>query len=233
MSRAENQDDSVDVDPDIEARRLASESLAVDDPTGWFERLYAAAEDGAAVVPWDRGMAHPLLSDWVSVTRPDGAGKRALIIGCGTGWDAELIADLGYETVAFDVSPTGIEAARKAHPDSVVQYQTADLLTPPAEWRQAFDLVVEIFTVQSLPVPMQSAATKQVSAQVAPGGTLVVIAAARADAAEPPVEGPPWPLNRAAMGAFGTDGLRLLRLEHLPVPTAPDSYRWRAEYLRG
>src|SRR5207248_10448619 len=43
---------------DADARRFAHESLAVDDPTGWFERLYMAAADGTAVVPWDRGMAN-------------------------------------------------------------------------------------------------------------------------------------------------------------------------------
>jgi hypothetical protein len=36
-------------DPDEQTLRLASESLSVGDDTGWFERLYAAAEDGEAV----------------------------------------------------------------------------------------------------------------------------------------------------------------------------------------
>lgn len=51
-------------DADHQADRLAAESLAVQDPTGWFECLYAEAEDGAAVVPWDRGAPHPLLVEW-------------------------------------------------------------------------------------------------------------------------------------------------------------------------
>lgn len=47
-------------DPNGQADRLAAESLAVQDPTGSFERLYAVAEDGAAVVPWDRAAPHPM-----------------------------------------------------------------------------------------------------------------------------------------------------------------------------
>ena len=51
------------VDPDEHSQRLAAESLAADDPIGWFERLYGQARDGEAVVPWDRGVPNPLLVD--------------------------------------------------------------------------------------------------------------------------------------------------------------------------
>ena len=34
------------------ARQLAAESIGHGDATGWFERLYAAAEQGATTVPW-------------------------------------------------------------------------------------------------------------------------------------------------------------------------------------
>jgi hypothetical protein len=177
--RAETQDTAAD--PDVATRRLARESLAADDPTGWFDRLYTAAADGRAVVPWDRGMAHPLLADWVSTAEPDGAGKRALVVGAGTGWDAELIADLGFKA----------------------QYQVADLLNPPPAWHRAFDLVVEIFTVQALPIPLQPAATRQVGEQV-----------------------------RAGVEAFAVDDLRLIQLERVPSPSDPTAYRWRGEFLR-
>ena len=42
-------------DPDEDARRLSREALRQGDATGWFERLYAEAADGQAIVPWDRG----------------------------------------------------------------------------------------------------------------------------------------------------------------------------------
>jgi SAM-dependent methyltransferase len=221
------------VDPDVAVRQFARESLAADDPTGWFERLYSAAEDGQAVVPWDRGSAHVLLSDWIATARPDGTGKSALVVGAGTGWDAELIADRGYDTIAFDISPSAIETAKRTHPDSKAQYLIADLLNPPAEWHRAFDLVVEIYTVQALPISLQPSAIKEVGDQVRPGGTLLVIAAARDDVVpDAEVDGPPWPLTRPAIDSFATGDLRLIQLDRTPSPTDPTVYRWRAEYLR-
>ncbi|MFC0623072.1 class I SAM-dependent methyltransferase [Kribbella deserti] len=216
-----------DIDPDLATRRLANQSVHDDDPTGWFERLYAAADEGLAVVPWDRGTAHGLLTEWVDTAQPDGTGRRAIVVGAGTGWDAELVANLGYRTIAFDISPSAVEAARRTHPGSEVEYVTADLLDPPAEWNRAFELVVEIYTVQALPAPLQETATKQISELVGPGGTLVVIAMVRQDGQS--VEGPPWPLSKSAMQAFATDGLQLIQLDHLTTTPTP---HWRAEYLR-
>jgi len=220
-------------DPDVVSRRIARESLDQDDPTGWFERLYSAASEGAAVVPWDRGTAHQLLTEWIDESHPDGNGKTALVVGAGTGWDAELIADLGYDTTAFDISPSAIAAARRNHPDSKAQYAVADLLAPPAEWHRAFDLVVELYTVQSLPIELQPAAIKQVGEQVGPGGTLLVIAIARPDdVPDADVGGPPWPLTRAAIDSFTTPELHLIQLIQSPSPLDPTILRWRAEYLR-
>ncbi|WP_350276284.1 class I SAM-dependent methyltransferase [Kribbella sp. HUAS MG21] len=220
-------------DPDVVSRRIAKESLDRDDPTGWFENLYAAAAEGAAVVPWDRGTAHQLLIEWAEESQPDGAGKSALVVGAGTGWDAELIADRGYATTAFDISPTAVETARRNHPDSEVQYVVADLLNPPADWHRAFDLVVEIYTVQALPISLQPAAIKQVTELVGPGGTLLVVAAARPDdEPDEAIQGPPWPLTRATMHSFTTPDLRLIQLTQSPSPADPTISRWRGEYLR-
>lgn len=216
-------------DPDARARELATDSLAYDDAMGWFERLYAEAEQGAATVPWDRAEPHVLLSEWAA-TRPTDSTGTAVVVGCGLGRDAELIARLGYDTTAFDISTTAIRAARRRHHDSSVHYRTADLLDLPAEWEQAFDLVVESMTVQALPLPLHPAATTNIARLVAPGGTLVVVAAARVDGAYD--EGPPWPLTRAEIEAFGADGLRTARIEDLRDAADPSIRRWRAEFSR-
>jgi 2-polyprenyl-3-methyl-5-hydroxy-6-metoxy-1,4-benzoquinol methylase len=90
--------------------------------------------------------------------RTDGdgrAGRSAVVVGCGFGRGAEHLAGLGFRTVAFDISPTAVRAARARHPDSPVRYQTADLLDPPTGWRPGFDLVLESMTVQALPVELR------------------------------------------------------------------------------
>ena len=218
-------------DPDEQASRLAAESLAVQDPTGWFERLYAAAEDGAAVVPWDRGEPHQMLVQWAQARRLDGHGRGALVVGCGLGADAEYAAGLGFDTVAFDVSATAVRTARRRFPDSDVQYLTADLLDPPAHWREAFDLVVECLTVQSLPDPPRREAIARVRDMVRPRGTLIVIASAR-DEDDGPVHGPPWPLTRAEIDAFATGGLQPVHIEDVRDAAQPALRRWRAECRR-
>ena len=210
-------------DPDVQARQFAAESLSENDPTGWFERLYAAARDGAAIVPWDRGAPHPVLAEWVAQHGVNGDGRRALVVGSGLGADAELVASLGFATTAFDISDTAIATARRRFPQSSVDYRVADLLRPPPEWRAAFDLVVEIMTVQSLPPEHHPGAISAVAGTVAAGGTLIVVGSAGDRGA-----GPPWPLTRAEVESFATGGLEIVAIDRL----SGDAERWRAEFGR-
>lgn len=219
-----------DADPDVDAHRFAGEALADGDPTGWFDRLYAAAADGQAIVPWDRGAAHPMLLQWAR-SGLSGAGRRATVVGCGTGENAEYLAGQGFDTVAFDISPAAVRTARDRFPHSPVDYVVADLLILPATWQHAFDLVVEVFTVQSLPPQLHPPAITNTARLVAPGGRLLVLAAA-ADAPPDPGTGPPWPLVRDEIEAFTRDGLDLVELEVLPGLDDPRDVRWRAEYTR-
>ncbi len=217
-------------DPDAVTARLAAESFARDDPTGWFEQLYAEAAAGQATVPWDRDEPEPLLVDWMRQRYPGGAAGRALVVGCGLGRDAEHVASLGFATTAFDIARTAIESAREQHPGSAVDYVVADLLDPPGEWAGAFDLVVESITVQALPGSLRPDAIARVRAMVAPGGELVVISGVREDGEE--TEGPPWPLSRAEIDSFAAGELETLRVQRLPRPDAPGTDRCRAVFHR-
>src|SRR5436189_5405400 len=172
-------------DPEDHARRLAQESLAAYDPTAWFEQLYAQAHLGEAEVPWQRGEPYPALVTWATEHTLNRQGKRAVVVGCGLGDDAEYLADLGFNTVAFDVSKSAIDSARQRFPDSTVDYRTVDLLTPPADLKNAFDLVVEIRTVHSLPRAFRATATANIRQMDRERGTLLVITAALAAGADP------------------------------------------------
>jgi SAM-dependent methyltransferase len=213
-----------------ETRRLAAAGLDDADPSAWFDRLYAAADEGRAAVPWDRGGPHPLLLDWVERRRPDGHGKRALVVGCGLGDDAELIASLGFETVAFDISPTAIAIARSRYPDSSVDYVVTSLFDVPHDWLGGFTFVFESQTVQSIPESMRADAMSAVVSTVGPGGRLLVIAAARED--DEAADGPPWPLTRSDIDAFGRAGVRVVEVERLHGPPGPSVWVWRALFDR-
>jgi SAM-dependent methyltransferase len=204
---------------DEDVGRLAAASLARGDPTGWFERLYAAARDGRAEVPWDRPDPSATLQ---SADLPAGDGHSALVVGCGPGRDAEYLARLGYATTAFDISATAIGLARERHPGTDVDYHVADLLDPPVRWRRRFSLVVESNNVQALPRDLRSRAIASVRDFVAPGGRLLVLAAASATGND---DGPPWPLTRDEVEAYGGNGILMERVEELPG-------RWRGWFAR-
>ena len=199
---------------DDDTRRLQAAN-----PTGWFEDLYAEAEAGTASVPWDQPHPQPQLVEWAAGR--DGTGRRARVVGCGYGRDSEYLASLGFDVVAFDISPTGIAAVQARYPSSPVSYVVADLLNPPAEWHHAFDLVVENMTVQALPVELHPQATERVAWLT--GETLLVLAVAREEGPTP--DGPPWPLTPSEIMAFETDGLRASKVRR-------DQYRWTAEFVR-
>jgi SAM-dependent methyltransferase len=181
---------------------------------------------GRAIVPWDSADPNSFLVEWAA--GQDGTGRRAVVVGSGLGRDAEFLAGLGYRTTGFDLSATAVRAARDRHPDSPVSYEVANLLDLPDRYRQAFDLVVESYTVQSLPDPPRADAIAAVRTLVAPGGTLLVIAMARE--ADEQVPGPPFPLTRAEVDAFAGDELVAVAVEHRQYEDARAG--WIAEFTR-
>lgn len=213
-------------DAELHARLLAAHH---GDPTAWFERLYAEAAEGRAEVPWDREEPSAALAEWARGR--DLSGLRTLVVGSGLGRDAEFLAASGADVLGFDISPSAIAGARARHAGSQVRYQVADVLAPPRAWRRAFDLVVESMTVQALPDPVRSQAIAEIGPLVAPGGTLIVLAAARSDG-DPPGDGPPWPLSRAEIDAFAAGGLVLTSVEENVDPVQRFVRRWRAELTR-
>lgn len=212
------------------AGQMAADSIAAGDPTGWFEELYAAAAAGRAAVPWDRGEPSPYLTAWAQARSLRGDGRRAIVVGCGLGDDAEFFAGLGFLTVAFDISPTAIASAQRRFPGSAVQYEVADVLAPPAAWHQAFDLVVESLILQALPDPPRRDAIVRIGGLVAPGGTLIAVTRAREP--EEAVDGPPWALTRTEIDALEVSGLQPVSIEDLDDPQMPWPRRWRAEFRR-
>lgn len=196
------------------------------DRLGWFEELYAAGAAGAAPMPFSRADPHPLLVEWAEAEGLSGPG-RAVVVGCALGADAEFVAARGFDTIGFDISQTAIRSAQERHPDSRVDYVVASLLELPDSWHRAFDLVVEIITVQALADDVRPRAITGVRSLVATDGTLLVIAL-RDDGTHacPP---PPTPLTRAEIDSFALHGLFPQNVEETQFHTGP---RWRAVFHR-
>jgi SAM-dependent methyltransferase len=198
-----------------------------EDPAGWFEDLYAAAEVGQAIVPWDRRAPHPLLVEWAEGQPAPGAAHRALVVGCGLGEDAAYLSGLGWGVTAFDISTSAVAAARRRFPTVPADFRVADLLNPPEEWAGRFDLVLDTYTTQSLPVRLRPTVTRHLRRFVAVGGHLLLLAVAEDEHSS---GGPPWPLTKEEVAAFAGEGLVCVSIEELRTP--PDIRQWRAQFER-
>jgi SAM-dependent methyltransferase len=100
--------------PDDARERLRQHFLHDRTPNRWDELW----KDGT-FLPWDRGVPNPALEDTLvnttligSPLRQDGTRKRALVPGCGKGYDVHLLAAHGYDAFGLEVG-NAVEAARK------------------------------------------------------------------------------------------------------------------------
>lgn len=215
-------------DPRARMRELAAEAIAAGAPTSWFETLYREAGDDPTTVPWVDLAPNPLFIAWFDRERP--TPRRALIIGCGAGDDAAFLARQGWQVTAFDIAPTAIAWSRARFPDLAIDWQVADATNMPAAWHGAFDLVVEIYTLQTLPPALRPAVLVGAAGTLAPGGTLLAICRGRdADAPEGVL---PWKLARPDVTAPLADLLDLVAFEDLLDGEDPPQRRFRISWRR-
>ena len=190
----------------LRVQQLAQEALQKQQPSAWFDVLYAEAQGDTTQIPWAKLAPHPYLQEWLAHHQPSAKEEKALIIGCGLGDDAEALAKLGFDVTAFDISPTAISWCQQRFANFSVNYVIADLFALPEQWHLGFDFVFECRNIQALPLNVRSAAISSVASLVAPGGILLLITRVREKEVEP--SGPPWPLSELELKQFESLGLR-------------------------
>lgn len=211
-------------------REIQAEFAARGDVTGWFEALYQEANGDNEVIPWADLEPNVYFRRWSEATKLSGDGRKALVVGCGLGDDAKYLHDLGFKVTAFDISPTAIEWAKKLYGDDDIRFEVADLFEPPRGWLSAFDFVLEIYTIQPLPLSMRPQVIDAVAAFVAEKGKLVVVTRGREDDVEP--DELPWPLSRKDLSRFGENGLKQTDFQVFPPENEGEPDRWVIEYER-
>lgn len=130
-------------------------------PEFWDQRYLSG------VKPWDAGRVPDALRAFAAAHR---AGKRVLVPGCGSGWEARFLAEAGWDVVAVDFSAAAIEAARAnlgAWSHVLVQ---GDYFAFDAG--EAFDVVYERTFMCALPRRMWSAYAARTAQLLKPGGLL-------------------------------------------------------------
>ena len=164
---------------------------------------------------------------WIA-TQPDVQGK-ALVIGCGSGDDAEWLSAVGFEVTAFDISESSIQWCKERFPSTDVDYIVADLLNPPEAWLNAFDLVVEIHILQAIPEEVRDPAAAQIPGLLNSGGSLLCIG--RLAGFQTPNEAPPpWPLSRTWLeGRFSS--LNPTSFQHFTYEESPSIDRYLASWI--
>jgi SAM-dependent methyltransferase len=212
------------------ARQLAREFAQRGDATGWFEQLYIQAQGNSQAIHWADLAVNPNLLGWLDSRNMQGKGKRALVVGCGLGDDAEELVRRGFEVAAFDIAPTAIAWCQQRFPQSPVEYAVADVFAPPVGWQGSFDFILEAYTLQVLPAEVRSRAMTSIAALLAQGGTLLVICRGRS-AADPRGE-LPWPLSAEELETWTLAGLRQVHFEDYFDQEEPPVRRFRVEYQR-
>ena len=151
------------------------------------------------------------------------AAGEALDAACGEGRNAVWLAERGWRVTGVDFSPVALAKARRmaAHRGVSVDWVEADLL----EWEppRPFDLVVVLYL--HLPAPLRRRVLRRMARDVAPGGTLLVVAHDRSNLTEGH-GGPQDPALLYGPGDVASDVgdlLRVARAETVRRPVeAPD-----------
>jgi SAM-dependent methyltransferase len=212
------------------ARELAAEFAERGDLLGWFDAFYREAAFDNEQIPWADLEPNKFFKAWADDTGLQGNGRKALVVGCGLGDDARYLHDLGFDVTGFDISPTAIEWARRLHAGTDIKFEVADLFEPFRGWLGAFDFVLEVYTIQPLPMEMRERVIDAIAAFVSADGELVVVTRGREDDEEP-VE-LPWALSRKDLSRFEANGLRRTDFRILPGDGDPPLPRFVVHYRR-
>ena len=212
-------------------KQIAEEFLKKGDATGWFDALYKEAEGNNERIPWADLEPNRFLVEFAKKTDLKGDNRNALVVGCGLGDDARFLHDSGFRVTAFDISPTATRWARKLHAETDIKFVVADLFNPPKDWYQAFEFVLEVYTIQPLPLEMRPKVIDAITNFVEfPNGKLVVVTRGREED-EQPLE-LPWALSRQDLSRFETNDLKQTFFEEMVDDEEPPVKRFVVEYER-
>ena len=170
------------------------------DPTGWFDSIYKSANGDHTKVFWADLEPSPYLVSWLEKNPIDKPSKRACVIGCGVGDDAEALSEFGFEVTAFDISVTAIELCKNRYKDTKVNYVVADLFDYPKEWFESFDVVYECNTIQVLPGDYRIKARIAMSSLICKDGYILVSCRSRNESEKE--NAIPLPLTKGEMDEF-------------------------------
>jgi protein-L-isoaspartate O-methyltransferase len=189
------------------------------EPEFWDSR-YRAGE-----TPWDfHGVPRALMTCLQTMTTPG----RALIPGCGSGYEVRAFHEHGWDVLAIDYSSAAIERARWLLGSLAERVVLADFFTHDFGG-QKFDVIYERTFLCSQPPDRWPAYAQRVAELLPPGGKLIGFFLCGHEN-----EPPPYPLTEeAARQLFGRKFTRVTdepALDSLPVFSGRE--RWQIWELK-
>jgi SAM-dependent methyltransferase len=203
----------------------------------YHEQAYREAHGDISRVCWADGRPNRMLISWLNAEAPGliRPGSRVVVVGCGLGDDVCELSDRGYDAQGFDIAPTAINWARQRFPSLAKNLMVADLMNLPPRFRHRFDLVVEVYTLQSMDPATRERAAEALASLATPHGVVLAVCRGR-DESEllEHTQGPPWPLTVSELtGLMEAAGLRPLRApDDFLDDEAPPVRRVRGAFVR-
>lgn len=181
---------------------------------GHWENLYREGR-----TPWDAGGVPEELIEHLRA-RP-GRG-RALVPGCGSGYESATLAAAGFDVLAIDFSPAAVQRARALVGASGVRVETADFFEHDTA---GYALIYERAFLCALPPRLRRDWAERCTRLLAPGGLLLGYFYLGETAAD----GPPFAIPRVDLEALLGDAFECLedRPSRAPLPVFGRCERWQ------
>jgi len=117
--------------------------------------------------PWDAGRVPRALEQFL---RTEPRGQRALIPGCGSGYEVRAFAEAGFDVLAVDFAEAAIERAQRILGPLSDRVRLADFFE--SDFEMPFDLVYERAFLCALPRRLWPRYAPRVAELLRPGGRL-------------------------------------------------------------
>ena len=174
----------------------------------------------AGRTPWDFGGVPAALRSFLARARQPG---RALIPGCGSGYEVKAFHDAGFEVTAIDFSPAARERAARILGPLRSRVIPGDFFTHDFG-AQSFDLIYERTFLCSLP-PARWPAYARRMAELLGKGKILAGVFLYGDESDPP----PYPMTEAAALALLGNDFGLIRSDPVSdsLPLFEGMERWQ------
>lgn len=179
-------------------------------PAFWDERYRAG------FTPWDARGVPAALVRFVDAARP---GRRVLVPGCGSAYEAGFLHGRGFEVTAIDIAPAALARAREVLGDAVADrvLRQADFFTLELE----VDWIYERALLCALPYRLWPEYVAAAGRLLPAGGVLAGFFFIR-NGDDEPRRGPPFAAHRAEIeGLFAPDFERVADEAVPPAQSIP------------